>query len=89
MLLSSLLLYVTVSSINCCRLVLSETFEEMLKTPIEKLLKQGYHKVPYKAGIADPPAPPVIPTTPRADALRPNIVMFVIDDMGWANVSSH
>jgi len=36
-----------------------------------------------------PPPPPTPPLKPHAGAPRPHIVMFVIDDQGWANVGYH
>ena len=36
-----------------------------------------------------PPAPPCPPVAPAAGAPQPHIVLFVIDDQGWANVGYH
>jgi len=36
-----------------------------------------------------PPAPPCPPVAPTPNAPRPHIVLFVIDDQGWANVGYH
>jgi len=33
-----------------------------------------------------PPPPPSPPLTPRTGAPRPHVILFVIDDQGWANV---
>ena len=33
-----------------------------------------------------PPAPPMPPMPPKAGAPRPHILLFVVDDMGWAAV---
>ena len=33
-----------------------------------------------------PPAPPLPPLKPTAGSPRPHILLFVIDDMGWANI---
>ena len=37
----------------------------------------------------EPPLPPWTPIAPKAGALRPHIVLWVVDDLGWANVGYH
>ena len=44
---------------------------------------------PGPAPPADPPAPPAPPITPRPGAPRPHVVLWVVDDLGWANVGFH
>merc|ERR1712096_208540 len=36
-----------------------------------------------------PPAPPAPPIIPRPGAPRPHVLLFVVDDQGWANVGVH
>ena len=37
----------------------------------------------------EPPAPPLPPLPPDPSAPRPHIVMWVVDDQGWANIGFH
>lgn len=37
----------------------------------------------------EPPAPPLPPLPPDPHAPRPHIVLWVVDDQGWANVGFH
>jgi hypothetical protein len=37
----------------------------------------------------EPPLPPWTPIEPKPGALRPHILLWVVDDQGWANVGYH
>ncbi len=63
-----------------------DALEHMMASPTETYLRAAMDCVAFTPDEMDPEEPPAPLVKPRDGAPRPNIVLLVIDDMGWANV---
>lgn len=80
----------TVSVPKCLKCV-KESIKRLEKNCTLTQAEKKCHNPPPKPTPTppEPPAPRLPPLTPNSSAPRPHLIMWVVDDQGWANIGYH